>query len=68
MKKNKHATTKNLKKGIRQMEKESLSLGARVEIYLKDDPRRFGIVGISHYHAIPNLVLKIEEIKDNLAK
>ena len=59
--KSRYATTKDLQEATRHMRKEKLSLDARVEIYLKGNDKRYGIVGISHFHVIPNLILEIEK-------
>ena len=59
--------TKELERAIKQMRKEKLG-DARVELYFENGEARYGIVKISHFHAIPNLVLTIKKIDDNYAK
>lgn len=71
MKKIKFATTKDLNHALKVILEEcKVGDGARIEVFIEDDKseKRYGVVGMSHYHAIPNLVLTIKEIKDNYAK
>ncbi len=56
--------TKHLKEAIRHMEKDDkLHLNAEVEVYIENDKdeKLYGIVCISHFNILPNLVLTIRE-------
>lgn len=69
MKKVKHAQTKDLLIAIEDMkDTDKLPLDARVEVYIEGQDERYGIVSISHFHFVPNLVLTIKKITDNIAK
>ncbi len=60
------ATTKTLKKSIDIMLNNcKMEDFAKVEVFIEGEKneKKYGIVGISHFHAIPNLVLKIKEMK-----
>lgn len=68
MKKINWATTQDLIDCSIHIKDDGLSTGARVEIYIDGLDGRYGIYEISHFHTVPNLILKVKKIKDNLAK
>jgi hypothetical protein len=62
-------TTDKLLTAVQHVKEEFPEGNARVEVYIKGQKseKRYGIINISHYHFIPNIVLLIEEIKDGEA-
>ena len=56
--KNKFATTKDLLLAINVMEEEKLPLDAEVLCYTGE--KEYKVVGIGHFHLIPNMTLTLE--------
>ena len=57
----KPAKVRDLLRGIRVMQKERLGLGARILVYIGNRQTEYEVVGISHLHIIPDLLLKVRK-------
>ena len=57
----KPAKVRDLLRGIRVMQKERLGLSARILVYIGNGETEYEVVGISHFHVIPDLILKVRK-------
>ena len=63
--KRKPAKVKDLLRVIRIMQKKRLGLAGRVLVYIGGGQTQYQVVGISHLHIIPDLLLKVRKDKIN---
>lgn len=64
MSKTKPYTTKDFEKNIKIMKDEELPLTAPIQVTIEGDDNIYEIVGLGHFHVIPNMTIHLKLRKE----